>query len=41
MDWVEGSDIHEFISDNLHSNYWLLNLQKALVKLSVDLKKEV
>ncbi len=39
MDWVEGVDIHEFISDNLHSNFWLLNLQKALVKLSVDLEK--
>ena len=28
MDWVEGLDIHEFISENLNSNYWLYQLQK-------------
>lgn len=40
MDWVEGVDMHEFISENLYSNYWLLQLQKALVSLSLDLEKE-
>ena len=40
MDWVEGVDMHEFITENLYSNYWLLQLQKALVSLSLDLEKE-
>ena len=40
MDWVEGVDIHEFITDNLYSNYWLLELQKSLVALSADLEKK-
>ena len=33
MDWVEGLDIHNFITANLNSNYWLLELQKSLITL--------
>ena len=39
MDWVEGIDIHDFISENLNSKYWLLELQKSLLSLSIDLEK--
>jgi len=39
MDWVEGIDIHDFITENLHSNYWLLQLQKSLISLSDNLEK--
>lgn len=40
MDWVEGIDIHDFITENLHSNYWLLQLQKSLISLSDNLEKK-
>ena len=39
MDWVDGIDIHDFISENIHSNYWLLELQKSLISLSDSLEK--
>lgn len=39
MEWVEGLDIHNFISANLNSNYWLLELQKSLITLSENLEK--
>lgn len=40
MDWVEGIDIHDFITEHLHSNYWLLQLQKSLISLSDNLQRK-